>query len=113
LYIIAKEWINLSPGSCTFSNDFFFMGLEFELRVSHLQSRHFTLSHTSSSFCSGYFGDGVWWTICPDWPHMAILSVSASQIARITDMSHQHPAWSRWFWWMCFTNHKVKPLLYL
>jgi hypothetical protein len=22
------------------------------------------LSHTSTPFCSGYFGDGVLWTIC-------------------------------------------------
>jgi hypothetical protein len=25
------------------------------------------LSHTSSPFCSGYFGDLVSWTICPGW----------------------------------------------
>jgi hypothetical protein len=26
------------------------------------------LSHSSSSFCSSYFGDRVSRTICPDWP---------------------------------------------
>jgi hypothetical protein len=26
------------------------------------------LSHTSSPFCSGYFGDGVSRTVCPGWP---------------------------------------------
>jgi hypothetical protein len=26
------------------------------------------LSHTSSPFCSSYFGDGVLWTICLGWP---------------------------------------------
>jgi hypothetical protein len=26
------------------------------------------LSHASSPFCSGSFGDGVSWTICPGWP---------------------------------------------
>jgi hypothetical protein len=32
--------------------------LGFELRALHLQSRHSDLSHTSSLFCSGRFGDG-------------------------------------------------------
>jgi hypothetical protein len=26
------------------------------------------LSHTSSPFCSGYFGHEVLWTIFPGWP---------------------------------------------
>jgi hypothetical protein len=34
------------------------LGLQFELRVLHLQSRH-SQKHTCSVFCSGYFGDGV------------------------------------------------------
>jgi hypothetical protein len=41
------------------------------------------LSHTSSAFCSGYFGDGVSWTICLGWPCTEILLISASQVARI------------------------------
>jgi hypothetical protein len=37
----------------------FLVGLEFELRSSRLQCRRlYHLSHTSSPFCSGYFGDG-------------------------------------------------------
>jgi hypothetical protein len=37
----------------------FFGGWGFEFRVSHLQSRCSNcLNHTSSPFCSGYFGDG-------------------------------------------------------
>jgi hypothetical protein len=32
------------------------------------------LSHTSSPFCSGYFGDGVSQTICLGWPQTLILS---------------------------------------
>jgi hypothetical protein len=27
----------------------------------------YQLSHTPSSLCSGYFGDGVSQTICPNW----------------------------------------------
>jgi hypothetical protein len=38
---------------------FFLVGLELELRALHLQNRCSTvLRHTSSPFCSGYFGDG-------------------------------------------------------
>jgi hypothetical protein len=48
------------------------------------------LSHFSSPFCSGYFGDGVLQT--PRWPQTAILPISASQVARITGVSHQHLA---------------------
>jgi hypothetical protein len=39
---------------------FLFVGLGFELRALSLQ----TLSHTSSPFCSGYFGNGISRTIC-------------------------------------------------
>jgi hypothetical protein len=40
------------------------------------------LSHTSSPFCSSYFGNGIWQTICPGWPQTIILPISASQVAR-------------------------------
>jgi hypothetical protein len=60
---------------------FFFVELEFELRISHLQSRHCTTrANTSSSFSSGYFGEA--------W---AGLDPQSSQVARITGMSHQTP----------------------
>jgi hypothetical protein len=32
------------------------------------------------------------WTICPGWLQTAILLISDSTVARITGMSHQHPA---------------------
>jgi hypothetical protein len=46
-------------------NEFLFlMGLGFEFMASHLQSRQlYCLSHTSSPFRCGRFGDGVSWTI--------------------------------------------------
>jgi hypothetical protein len=40
------------------------------------------LSHTSSSFGSGYFWDGVSWTIFSGWPWTMILPISASQAAK-------------------------------
>jgi hypothetical protein len=46
------------------------------------------LTHTSGPFCSGYFGDGVLQTICSGWPQTVILPILASQVARITGMTH-------------------------
>jgi hypothetical protein len=37
---------------------------------------------------SGYFEDGVSWTICLGWPWTVILPISASQVAKITGVSH-------------------------
>jgi hypothetical protein len=48
----------------------FLMGLGFELRASHLQA----------------------WIICLSWPWTMTLQISASQVARIVGMSHQHLA---------------------
>jgi hypothetical protein len=45
--------------------------------------------HSSSSFCSGYFGDGALQTICPGWPQTVAFQISASQVARIKGTSHQ------------------------
>jgi hypothetical protein len=59
------------------------VGLEFELRVSCLQSRCITETTFPVHF-SGYFGNRVSQTICPGWPRTAILQVSASQVLRIT-----------------------------
>jgi hypothetical protein len=41
----------------------------------------FHLRHTSSPFCSGYFGDGVSQTVCPGWLPTEILLISDSQVA--------------------------------
>jgi hypothetical protein len=68
--------------SYTFSLLLFLTALGFELRADHL-------SHTSSPFCSGYFGDVTSRTICPGWPWISKLPISASQVTRITGVSHQ------------------------
>jgi hypothetical protein len=63
-----------------------FAVLGFELRA-------FSLSHsTSPFFCDGCLQDRVSWTVCPGWLWTMILLISASWVARITDMSHKHPA---------------------
>jgi hypothetical protein len=50
------------------------------------------LSHTFNPFCCGYFEDGFSWTICLGWPQTTILLTLASQVVRITKVSHQCPA---------------------
>jgi hypothetical protein len=55
------------------------------------------LSQTSSPFCSGYFGDRISQTICLGWPWTMILLILASQVARITGISHQC-----WAYFFCF-----------
>jgi hypothetical protein len=52
----------------------------------------YRLSHTSSPFCSGYFGDGGLMNYLPRLAstyHPPDLLISASQVAKITDVSHQ------------------------
>jgi hypothetical protein len=45
-------------------------------------------------FGSGYFGHGgVTQIICPGCSWTLILLISASQVARITSMSHEHPVY--------------------
>jgi hypothetical protein len=46
------------------------------------------LSHNFIPFFSDYFGDGLSRTICPGWLQTMILLISASQVARITGVSH-------------------------
>jgi hypothetical protein len=41
----------------------------------------YLFSHSSSSFFSGYFGDGVLKTIVMGWPQITILLILASQVA--------------------------------
>jgi hypothetical protein len=79
--------------SCYLFFSFFLMGLGFELKELHFANQKlYHMSHTSSPFCSSYFGDGDSRTICPGWPQTLILTISASQVARIIGVSHWHPA---------------------
>jgi hypothetical protein len=71
---------------------FFLVGLGFELRASHLQSRH-TISWATPPvhFALIILEMGVSWTICPGWPRTEILPISTYQVTRITGVSH---------WWL-------------
>jgi hypothetical protein len=66
---------------------FFFLTLGFEFRVSHLLDRHSThMSHSTSPTSWVFLRQGL--TFCPGWPQTSILLLSASQVARITSVSH-------------------------
>jgi hypothetical protein len=77
--------------------------------------RLYHLSHTSSPFCSGYFRDGVSWTVCLGCPQIAILLISASQVTRITGVSHWCPvlivSWKLSM--ICLQNFPFLPNCYL
>jgi hypothetical protein len=88
--------ITINQGSSFFF--FFLIGLGFELRALHLQSRHSTTWTISPvHFALIIFGDGVLQTICPDWPQTTILPISTSQRARIIGVSP-------WCWTMKFSS---------
>jgi hypothetical protein len=65
------------------------------------------LSHISSPFCLGYFGDGVSQTICSGWPQTMILRISASLVARIMGMSHLVPSFSTFLMSTCGVQDTV------
>jgi hypothetical protein len=84
-------WAQESTGQLHFFCFVFCVGVGFELRTSHLQSRYSTTWATPSDhFCSSYFGDWVSWTICLDSPWMVVLPPNVSQPdTRITGVSCQ------------------------
>jgi hypothetical protein len=52
----------------------------------------YSLSHSTSPFLWWVFQDRFSWTICLEWLQTVILLISASWVARITGVSHPHPA---------------------
>jgi hypothetical protein len=46
--------------------------------------------HQPFYFCDEFFRERVLWTICPGWLRTVILLISASWVARITDVNHWH-----------------------
>jgi hypothetical protein len=60
LYVYSRHFTGLELYNMWFFvPEFLGTGLEFELRTLHLKLALYHLSHTSSPFCSGYFGDRV------------------------------------------------------
>jgi hypothetical protein len=87
-------------------NSYFFVVLRFELRVSHLLGRHSTTWQLCQpSFVLGIFEIGSCFC-CPGWLWTTILLIYASQVARITEMSHQ--CWPIPTFWvfLFFLNHE-------
>jgi hypothetical protein len=92
----------LGGGSVTSSHEradglFFFTRPGFELWEFVLAKQVVChLSHTSSSFCFGYFGDGSGGGgggyLRNKFPGLSS-NLKASQVARITGVSHQCPEW--------------------
>jgi hypothetical protein len=72
---------------------FFYVAVGFEFRASHLVGRcSYHVSHSASLFffVMGFFQGKVLGTICLGWLWIAILLISASWVAKITGVSHQH-----------------------
>jgi hypothetical protein len=61
---------------CLQSNKNFYLFLFFV--VLGLELRAYTLSHSTSPFCDGFFQYWVTRVICPDWLQTAIILISAS-----------------------------------
>jgi hypothetical protein len=73
---------------------FFLVRLGFERRALYLQSRHFMAwATTPVHFALVILHMGISWTICLGYPGSTVFWTSASQVARITDMSHWHLVW--------------------
>jgi hypothetical protein len=80
---------NVERINFSLSLSFFFFSFWWDWGLNSGLPALYCLSHTSNSFCSGYFGDGVSWMICFSWPQTSTLPISASQVARIIAVSHR------------------------
>jgi hypothetical protein len=63
---------------------FFFCGTDVWTQGLHLEPL------CQSFFVLSFFRDRVLWTLCPGWLRTMIVLISASWVARITEVSHQH-----------------------
>jgi hypothetical protein len=86
-----RSWGLSSALKQNIDHDLFFFWWNWDLNFLLTKQALYYLRHTSSPFFSGYFGDGILQTICPGWPQTVIFSISTSQVAKITGLSHWHP----------------------
>jgi hypothetical protein len=64
--------------------------------VLELELRTFTLNHSTSPFLwKVFFKIGSWQLFCPGWLQTSIFLISASRVARITDVGNWCPAWTQ------------------
>jgi hypothetical protein len=75
------------------------VGWRFALRALQLQSRCSTTEPHLQSILLWLFWRWSSWTVCLGWPRTKILLISASQVARITGVSHQCLAFFFFLWW--------------
>jgi hypothetical protein len=65
-----------------------------------LNTGHTPWATPPALFCDTFSQDRVLWTICLGWLRTRVLLISASRVARITDVSHQclapRSSWSFW-----------------
>jgi hypothetical protein len=97
----------LPPWSCVRESCFVFVSfwqsvLFFFLVVLGLELRAYTLSHSTSPFCEGFFWDRILQTICQGWLWTSVLLIAAFWIASITGVSHRCPG-STGVWTQGFT----------
>jgi hypothetical protein len=83
--------MNILLVSSSISSFFFFVGLEFELKASYSQNRHSTTQVIPLVHFALVILEMGYHELFAHWPRTAILPNSASQGARITGVSHQHP----------------------
>jgi hypothetical protein len=89
-----EAWWSWIPSSwCCHSSTFFSSVFVFFVCFCGIwtQGLHFESFHPPF-FCDGFFWIRVSWAICSGWLRTTTLLISASWVAWITGVSHQHPA---------------------
>jgi hypothetical protein len=95
---MLKSGQKQTPCQCQVSL-FLFFPFFFFFVVQGLQLRAFTLNTPSAPFLGRVFQDRVSWTPCPGCLQTMVLLISASWVARITDVSHRRLASQATFMW--------------
>jgi hypothetical protein len=90
---------------------FFFKGVMGLHSGLHSRQAFYHLSHFTSLFCVGYFWDMVLQTIFLGWPQTSVLLISASWVARSTDVSHCHLALIPSYCWT--VSHGISTLQFV
>jgi hypothetical protein len=88
---------------------FFLAALGLELRASHLLGLLGRWSITCATlFVLGFFKIGIHELLASGWLWTTVLPISASWVARITGVCHQHPDCCLFSWWLSFWWGKMQ-----